>query len=516
MTARLVVVASLLSCRNYFQTFYCSSYNPHRNFKTSNMGLECCENITASEDVRVITSFKKMGLKSALLRGIYNYGYERPSLIQQRAINQIIQGRDVVVQAQSGTGKTATFCIGTLQLLDPSRKEMQALFLAPTRELASQVHRVVTALADHLSIKCMLCCGGKNNIGQMSKSLGQGYQIVVGTPGRILDLLRSGFLKPSNLRITVIDEADEMLNQGLREQLEWIFRYLPTGTSSGEVEPFRSVVKSPMQRIVVSATWTSGCRDVMERFLENPVCLLVPQDELSLSGIKQYYIDTGGEMWKFETLTDIFASVCLPQTVIFVNTRRKVDWLSERLCIDGFTVTAAHGDLDQGTRDRVMNEFRAGRSRVLVTTDIWARGIDVQTVGLVVNYDLPQTAAVYLHRIGRSGRFGRRGLAISFVADGNDVAHLNGIAKTYSITIAPTPPNLTDLTNSSELENAQFSPSLEIANQEAMKVKPTADHQIPMTAPMSASKKRKLKVLRNRKRRQKSTAKKRSSVNIPP
>ncbi|KAL5961171.1 ATP-dependent RNA helicase FAL1 [Taenia solium] len=489
----------------------CARSEIREMFKNSDFDLDVRENITVSENVRVITSFKKMGLKSGLLCGIYNYGYERPSLIQQRAINQIIQGRDVVVQAQSGTGKTATFCIGTLQLLDPSRKETQALFLAPTRELASQVHQVVTALADNLPIKCMLCCGGKSNVGQMSKSLSQGYQIVVGTPGRILDLLRSGFLKPSNLRITVIDEADEMLNQGLREQLEWIFKYLPTRSSSAEVEPFRGV-KSPMQRIVVSATWTSGCRNVMEQFLENPVCLLVPQDELNLSGIRQYYIDTSDEMWKFETLTDIFASVCVPQTVIFVNTRRKADWLSKRLCMDGFTATAAHGDLDQATRDRVMNEFRAGRSRILVTTDIWARGIDVQTVGLVVNYDLPQTAPVYLHRIGRSGRFGRRGLAISFVAGGNDAAHLNSIAKTYSITISPTPPNLADLTNLPELENVQFVPSLEIVKRKTMKS--ATDYQTSVSASMSTPKKRKLKILRIRKRRQKSTAKKHTSVNI--
>ncbi|VDM32559.1 unnamed protein product [Hydatigera taeniaeformis] len=474
------------------------------------IGRECSDDITVSEDVPAIKSFKKMGLRSELLCGIYNYGYERPSLIQQRAINQIIQGRDLVVQAQSGTGKTATFCIGTLQLLDPTRKVSQALFLAPTRELASQIHQVVTALADHLAIKCMLCCGGKINVGQMSKALHQGFQIVVGTPGRILELLRSGFLKPSSLRIVVIDEADEMLNQGLREQLEEIFKYLPIRRGSVELDSCRGIMRSPMQRVVVSATWTSECRDMMEKFLENPVCLLVPKDELSLSGIKQYYIDTSGEEWKFETLTDIFASVCIPQTVIFVNTRRKVDWLLERLRMDGFTATAAHGNLDQATRDRVMNEFRAGKSRILVTTDIWARGIDVQTVGLVVNYDLPQTAAVYLHRIGRSGRFGRRGLAISFVAGGNDAAHLNDIAKTYCVTISPTPPNLADLINLPEVENTPPPSSPEIIKQKVM-----TNDQTPLVRPMSAGKKRKLKVLRNRRRRQKAAAKRRVSASTP-
>ncbi|KAM7534501.1 hypothetical protein Aperf_G00000113221 [Anoplocephala perfoliata] len=454
-----------------------------------------------------------MGLKPELLRGIYDYGFEKPSLVQQRAICQIIKKRDVVVQAQSGTGKTATFCIGTLQILDPSCKKTQALFLAPTRELASQIHQVITALADHLSIKCMLCCGGKGSANLTEKNLNQGSQIVVGTPGRILDRLRNGFLKLPDLRIIVVDEADEMLNQGLREQLASIFNRLPSSTSVDEVDPIHGSVRSSVQRVVVSATWTSGCRDAMQHFLSDPVCILVPRDELSLSGITQYYINTGGEEWKFETLTDIFASVCVPQTVVFANTRRKVDWLQETLQKDGFTVTAAHGDMDQATRDHVMKQFRAGRSRVLVTTDIWARGIDVQTVGLVVNYDLPQTAAVYLHRIGRSGRFGRRGVAISFVSgdSGNeDIKHLETIAKTYSISIGPAPANLADLTKLLVAPIPVSSPKLKEVKVEKFK-KSETDLRV---ASLSASKKRKRKVLKNRKKRKKLAARKRARQDL--
>ncbi|VDO07536.1 unnamed protein product [Rodentolepis nana] len=332
-------------------------------FNIAKVNLEDCdEDFSVSESVQIFSSFKKMGLKSELLRGIYDLGFEKPSLVQQRAIGQIVKKRDVVIQAQSGTGKTATFCIGTLQLLDSSNKKTQALFLAPTRELASQIHQVVTGLADHLSIKCMLCCGGKGTAGEMGKTLNQGSQIVVGTPGRILELMRNGFLKLSNLRIIVVDEADEMLNQGLRDQLESIFKRLPS--SNMEVDSTCGLMRLATQRVVVSATWTSGCREVMKPFLDNPVCILVPRDELSLSGINQYYINTGGEEWKFETLTDIFASTCVPQTVVFVNTRRKVDWLSEKLQKVGFAVTAAHGDMDQKTRDHVMKEFRAGRRLV--------------------------------------------------------------------------------------------------------------------------------------------------------
>ncbi|VDN15505.1 unnamed protein product, partial [Dibothriocephalus latus] len=264
-------------------------------------------------------------------------------------------------------------------------------------------------------------------------------------------MLRQGCLKLAGLRIFVIDEADEMLNQGLRDQLEQICKRLPTASRSStgddifaSLEQFQG--RTAVQRVVVSATWTSGCREVMQQFLDNPVLILVPRfcatyvlsDELTLSSIIQSYIDVGGEEWKFEALADIFASICVPQTVVFVNTRRKVEWLAERLTHEGFAVSAAHGEMDQTSRDSVMGQFRAGRSRILVTTDVWARGIDVQTVGLVVNYDLPSTAAVYLHRIGRSGRFGRRGIAISLVGgQSTDKAHLATIAKAYGTAIEP-------------------------------------------------------------------------------
>uniref|UniRef100_A0A183TGN0 RNA helicase n=1 Tax=Schistocephalus solidus TaxID=70667 RepID=A0A183TGN0_SCHSO len=312
-------------------------------------------------------------------------GFEKPSLVQQRAICQILLGRDVVVQAQSGTGKTATFCIGSLQRMDESRKETQALFLAPTRELASQIHQVASALADYLSVKCVLCCGGRSNAGEMGKTVEKGSQIVV-------EMLRQGCLKLNGLRIFVIDEADEMLNQGLRDQLEQICKRLPTASRSStgddifaSLEQFQG--RTAVQRVVVSATWTSGCREVMQQFLDNPVLILVPshdllqypglilypnlcRDELTLSSITQSYIDVGGEEWKFEALADIFASICVPQTVVFVNTRRKVEWLAERLTDEGFAVSAAHGEMDQTSRDSVMGQFRSGR-RYLVPLSFW-------------------------------------------------------------------------------------------------------------------------------------------------
>ncbi|KAG5454993.1 Eukaryotic initiation factor 4A-3 [Clonorchis sinensis] len=248
------------------------------------------------------------------------------------------------------------------------------------------------------------------------------------------DLIRQGSLRLDSVRSLVLDEADEMLNRGLRTQLEEIYRRLPFGNGDLQISNTSST-----QVIIISATMPHEQLEVFYRFTKNPVQVLVPRDELTLAGLHQFYVDVGSEEWKFEALGDLFASVCVPQTVVFVNTRRKADWLSTQLRRDSYTVEAAHGDLDQALRETVMERFRSGASRILVCSDIWARGIDVQNVGLVVNYDLPATPSDYLHRIGRSGRFGRRGLAVSFVAGADDRRKLDAIARQYRIAIPPAP-----------------------------------------------------------------------------
>ncbi|GAA36391.2 ATP-dependent RNA helicase FAL1, partial [Clonorchis sinensis] len=381
--------------------------------------------------------------------------FNKPSLIQQKAIRPILDGRDVIAQAQSGTGKTATFSIGTLQNVRCEVRKLQVLILSPTRELANQTHQVISSLSDYLPIRCVACYGGRNNVTQMVRELSNGAHIVVGTPGRVLDLIRQGSLRLDSVRSLVLDEADEMLNRGLRTQLEEIYRRLPFGNGDLQISNTSST-----QVIIISATMPHEQLEVFYRFTKNPVQVLVPRDELTLAGLHQFYVDVGSEEWKFEALGDLFASVCVPQTVVFVNTRRKADWLSTQLRRDSYTVEAAHGDLDQALRETVMERFRSGashtsfefqfmlefflshfypKSRILVCSDIWARGIDVQNVGLVVNYDLPATPSDYLHRIGRSGRFGRRGLAVSFVAGADDRRKLDAIARQYRIAIPPAP-----------------------------------------------------------------------------
>jgi len=376
---------------------------------------------------QVVTSFDDMNLKEELLRGIYAYGFEKPSAIQQRAILPCIKGHDVIAQAQSGTGKTATFSIAILQQIDKNLNECQALILAPTRELANQISKVVITLGDYLKINCHACIGG-TAISKDIFQLQMGVHVVSGTPGRVFDMINRGVLKTDHIKLFVLDEADEMLSRGFKDQIYDVFK-----TLGREV-----------QVILLSATMPPDVLEVTKKFMREPVRILVRKEELSLEGIRQFYVQIDKEEWKFETLCDIYDTLTITQAVIFCNTRRKVDWLTERMKSKDFTVSHLHGDMDQKLRDTIMQEFRTGSSRVLITTDLLARGIDVQQVSLVINYDLPNNRENYIHRIGRGGRFGRKGVAINFVTD-NDKRNLQDIESHYKTKIDQMPMNVADL-----------------------------------------------------------------------
>ncbi len=380
-----------------------------------------------SKNVQVVSSFEEMNLKDDLLKGIYGYGFEAPSAIQSRAIMQIISGRDTIAQAQSGTGKTATFSIGMLEVVDSKNRETQALVLSPTRELAIQIQNVIKALGDYRNIQCHACIGG-TNVGGDIKALAKGQHIVSGTPGRVLDVIKRRNLNTRNVKMLILDEADELLSKGFKEQIYDIYRQLPAGT----------------QVVVVSATLPRDVLDMTSKFTTDPVKILVKRDELTLEGIKQYFIAVEKEDWKFDTLCDLYDSLTITQAVIFCNTKKKVDWLSEKMKESNFTVVAMHGDMKQDERDQIMNDFRLGNSRVLISTDVWARGIDVQQVSLVINYDLPIDRENYIHRIGRSGRFGRKGVAINFVTT-EDVQPLHDIEQYYSTQIDEMPVNINEM-----------------------------------------------------------------------
>jgi len=376
---------------------------------------------------QIVDNFDDMKLREALLRGIYAYGFEKPSTIQQRAILPCIKSLDVIAQAQSGTGKTATFAIAILQQIDTAIRDCQALILAPTRELAQQIQKVVLALGDYMNAQCHACIGG-TNVREDMRKLEMGVHIVVGTPGRVYDMINRRALKIDAIKMFILDEADEMLSRGFKDQIYDVFRCLNPN----------------IQVVLLSATMPADVLEVTKRFMREPIRILVKKEELTLEGIKQFYVMVEKEEWKLDTLCDLYETLAITQAVIFCNTRRKVDWLTERMHERDFTVSCMHGDMDQKERDIVMREFRTGSSRVLITTDLLARGIDVQQVSLVINYDLPTNRENYIHRIGRGGRFGRKGVAINFVTE-DDKRTLKDIEQFYNTQVEEMPMNVADL-----------------------------------------------------------------------
>lgn len=312
-------------------------------------------------------------------------------------------------------------------MLDLSTTETQALVLSPTRELAEQSQKVMLALGDYMSVKCHACIGGKS-IREDSERLDYGVHAVSGTPGRVFDMIRRRHLRTRGIKILVIDEADEMLNRGFKEQIYDIYRFLPPS----------------IQVVLISATMPKEVLDMTHKFMNKPIRVLVKRDELTLEGIKQFFVAVEKEEWKFDTLCDLYDTLTITQAVIFCNTKRKVDWLAEKMREANFTVSCMHGDMPQKERDAIMAEFRSGASRVLIATDVWGRGLDVQQVSLVICYDLPNNRELYIHRIGRSGRFGRKGVAINFVKS-DDIRILRDIEQYYSTQIDEMPMNVADL-----------------------------------------------------------------------
>ncbi|GEQ72288.1 hypothetical protein JCM33374_g5975 [Metschnikowia sp. JCM 33374] len=395
----------------------------------SNGITEVDANLIESNYDNVVYSFDDLNLKPEIVRGIFGYGYEAPSAIQQRAILPITEKRDVLAQAQSGTGKTATFTISALQNIDENEKATQALILAPTRELALQIQNVISQIGLYLNVSVHASIGGTSMADDI-EAFRSGVQIVVGTPGRVFDMIDRRYFKTHKVKMFILDEADEMLSSGFKEQIYNIFKLLPETT----------------QVVLLSATMPQDVLEVTTKFMNNPVRILVKKDELTLEGIKQYYINVEEEQYKFDCLCDLYDSISVTQAVIFCNTRSKVETLTAQLKGNNFTVSSIHADLPQADRDTIMQEFRSGSSRILISTDLLARGIDVQQVSLVINYDLPANKENYIHRIGRGGRFGRKGVAINFVT-AQDVGMMREIEKFYSTQIDEMPADIGTLFN---------------------------------------------------------------------
>jgi translation initiation factor 4A len=382
--------------------------------------------VAAAEEV---DSFDELGLKETLLRGLYGYGFEKPSKIQKRAVPMILTGGDVIAQSQSGTGKTGAFSISVLQLIDETVQSTQALIISPTHELSRQTMSVIDNIATYMKVTTCSVIGG-TNVGECKSNLQKNPHIVIGTPGRILDMMQKEFFDTSKLKIMVFDEADEILSSGFKDTIYNIVKLTPKN----------------MQITLFSATMPADVVELTDRFMNKPKRLLMKNDVLTLEGIKQYYVNTKDNNWKYDVLIDIYETISISQCIIYCNSKKRVNELGNALVNQEFPVLMIHGEMPSGERKDTMERFKKGEGRILITTDLLARGIDVQQLSLVINFDLPIDNETYIHRIGRSGRYGRKGIAINFMTD-RDTYRLREIEKFYNTQIESLPENFIDYLN---------------------------------------------------------------------
>jgi len=374
-------------------------------------------------------NWSDMNLKDNLLRGIYSFGFENPSPIQKKGIVPILSGRDVIAQAQSGTGKTGAFTVSTIQCVDETLNELQGLILAPTRELAIQTHKVISTIGTFMeNLKCSLFIGGRS-MEQDMKELDNRPQIVVGTPGRVHDLMRRRKLNTKSIKMLVIDEADEMLSSGFKEQVYNVFQFLG----------------NKVQVILFSATLPNEIQSLTQKFMRDPIKILVKTESVTLEGIKQYYIALDSDNQKYETLKDLFECISVSQCIIYCNSINRVNDLYEALCKDNFPVGCIHSGMEKTEREKVYKDFTNGGLRVLISSNLTARGIDVQQVSTVINFDIPKDIHTYIHRIGRSGRWGRKGMGINFITQ-YDIRKIREIEQYYDTQIEEMPSSISSIT----------------------------------------------------------------------
>lgn len=385
------------------------------------------DDVVTTDELKVYDTFEEMELNENILKGIYAYGFEKPSAIQRKAIVPFVTGRDLIAQSQSGTGKTATFVIGMLQQLDPKNKNLQAVILAPTRELAKQIYSVVKALNDYTKYEVKMVIGGMRR-SKYSYDYDDDYQIMVGTPGRISDMITKRLVDTRNLKVLIMDEADEMLSQGFRDQMVKILNGIPDDSQVG----------------LFSATIPPEMIKITKKFMNKPLQILVKNSEVTLEGIKQYYVVIDNEDDKFDCLCELYSTIRITQSIIYVNHKSTVSWLTKNLEERDFTVSCISGGMTSEERNEIMEKFIRGDTRILISTDLLSRGIDVQQVSLVLNYDIPYDKETYVHRIGRSGRYGRKGVAINFVSH-KDYKKFKAIIDYYETTIDELPSDIGSL-----------------------------------------------------------------------
>lgn len=385
------------------------------------------ENLEQDTPVQIFTTWDELELNPDLLRGIYAHGFEKPSPIQSKAIYPILQGSDLIAQAQSGTGKTGSFSIGLLSKIDTSNDSTQGLIMAPTHELAHQITSVIRSLSIMMStIRIKTVVGGSSIDDDADEMRKNPPHIIVGCPGRVYDMIRRRHINANKLKIVVLDEADEMLSSGFKEQVYNVFKYL----------------NKNVQIALFSATLPNNIFQITNKFMRNPIKICVKAESLTLEGIKQYFIGVNDDREKFITLKDLYQHISVSQCIIYANSVKRVIDLYEAMKEDGFPVCCLHSNMDKSERENVFKEFRKGSSRVLISSNVTSRGIDIQQVAVVINFDLPKDIHNYLHRIGRSGRWGRKGTGINLITR-RDIPKMKEIEQYYSTQIEELPSGFT-------------------------------------------------------------------------
>tara|TARA_B100001758_G_C18394348_1_gene604924 strand:- start:69 stop:1268 length:1200 start_codon:yes stop_codon:yes gene_type:complete len=386
---------------------------------------EATEHKNDTYEIKDFTNWEDLSVHPMILRGIYAYGFEKPSPIQSKAILSILDKKDVLAQAQSGTGKTGCFTIGCLGQLDMSINSIQAMILAPTRELSIQIKNVIDAIGSQIkNLRTQLLIGGTSTELDI-KQLKKNPHIVIGCPGRMYDMLRRTKLNPEHLKCIILDEADEMLSQGFKEQVYNIFQFLP----------------KEIQVLLFSATMPEALHALTEKFMRNPIKILVKSEQLTLEGIQQYYVALENDDEKYDTLKDLYQMLSMSQCIIYCNSVRRVQDLHDAMIQDDFPVSQIHSNMDKDDRNKSFKDFSSGKSRVLISSNVTARGIDIQQVSTVINFDIPKCIHTYLHRIGRSGRWGRKGLGINFITK-RDIKKLKELESYYNTDIKELPASL--------------------------------------------------------------------------
>ena len=410
------------------------------------------------DDIKLpIESFEDIKVSDNIKRGIFSYGFERPSSIQAVAIKPVLSGKDVIAQAQSGMGKTGAFVIGTIGRIDENINATQAIVIAHTRELALQIDTVFRQIGKYTGIRFGLCLKGipiAENIEKLTGARGGRPHVVIGTPGRVLDMLNRkdretghSVINKSALRLMVVDEADELLNASTDSGESRRHHDGPEDEQTGFLDQLFNIFKCmpvDIQVCLFSATMSPQFFETTKNFMREPLEVLVKTEELTLDGIKQYQVNVEQQEYKFDTLCELYGLLTINQSIIYCNSLKSVEYLTHSLQKNNFMVSAIHGHMTPQEREMTMAEFRNGKSRVLVSTDLLSRGIDVQQVSVVINYDVPGKIESYLHRIGRSGRYGRKGVAINFVTD-TDKRRVHAIEQYYSTMIDFLPANIQNL-----------------------------------------------------------------------